>query len=184
MRDTDKRLFVSIDLPQFIKDHLKRSSQPGVYWIKWMNPGNLHITLSFLGDLKPGQIETAKRVLAEVVPRFAPFSIKLDKVVGERDMLWLEPDNPEKLIELQTELKNSLKQERLGKREKWSYTPHVLWAKSKTGRRMTWQPQNFVGQEFTAEKVNLYESQLTPGAATHTLLASWPLSETAPQHEN
>jgi len=173
----DKRCFVSIDLPEEIKDHLGRLAKPDIYWIKWMRPKNFHITLNFLGDIKPSRLAEAKKVLAEVAPLYKPFPLKLDRVETARDMLWLMPEASESLIALQDELKDKLKGARLGKRERRSYVPHIMLAKSKTGRNMKPVIENFVPQEFTVDRINLYESELTPGSATHRLIQSFPLNQ-------
>jgi 2'-5' RNA ligase len=171
----EKRIFVSIDLPPSIIDYLKTIQNHNVYWIKWMPAKNLHITLNFLGDLGKAEIEDAKQILADTVPYYQPFVLRLSGTRSERDMLWLVPEESDMLRDLQSELKNKLKNSRLGKRERRSYIPHVLLAKSKTGRNMIWQPKQFTPMEFAVDKINLYESRLTPGAATHILIQSFPL---------
>jgi len=183
-----KRTFISIDLPPAVIDALRRLSVKQIYWIKWMKPENLHITLNFLGDLTPTEIETAKKIIADTIPFYHPFTLVLAAPREERDMLWLEVGDCEALFEMHKELKSKLKAERIGKRERWQYHPHILVAKSKTGRLMTilsqpkgqagghaWQKENFQPLEFKVDRINLYESELTPGAATHKLIQSFPL---------
>ncbi len=173
-----KRIFISIDLPKAIQAYFQSLQKPDIYWIKWMKPQNLHITLNFLGELKPREIEEAKLVIAGVAPTYRPFPIKLGLLKQERDMLWVMPEDPVAISEIQNELKFRLKHARLGKTERRGYQPHILFCKSKTGRRMTWKPQHFKPVEFMAERVNLYESELTPGAATHRLIQSFALNQT------
>jgi 2'-5' RNA ligase len=100
----------------------------------------------------------------------------LDKVKQERDMLWIMPSNSTEIDAIQDELKAKLKHSRLGKTERRSFVPHVLLGKSKTGRFMKWKPENFEPVEFEVGAINLYESELTPGAATHRLMESFALN--------
>lgn len=178
------RCFVSIDLPAKIKDYLTRLQRPDIYWIKWMRPANYHITLNFLGDLNAARINAAREVLTEVSAFRQPFTLNLSRLETSRDMLWLLPDEAPTLTALQDELKGKLRGARIGKRERRSYLPHILLAKSKTGRHMRPVIENFEPQEFGVDKIHLYESELTPGAATHRLIQSFALTPaSSPPHE-
>lgn len=171
-----KRIFTSIDLPSIIHDQLESLQNRNIYWIKWMKPQNLHITLNFLGDLGPAEIDLAAAVILDTTPFYKKFKLQIDKVKAERDMLWLLPAENPTLLEFQQELQSKLREKKLGKRERYKYSPHILLAKSKkSDRPMTWQPDPFAPIEFTVDKINLYESELTPGAATHTLIETFPL---------
>lgn len=172
----EKRCFVSIDLPVGIKDYLGRLVRRDIYWIKWMNPKNFHITLNFLGDMGADRIGEVRTILAQVSVDYQPFIIKLAEIQPSRDMLWLLPENNETLTRLRDEFKDKLKSARLGKRERQSYVPHILVARSKTGRRMRQVIENFEPKEFTVDKIHLYESELTSEAAIHRLIESFPLS--------
>lgn len=175
-----KRIFVSIDLPAKVRAYLKNLQKPDIYWIKWMRLENLHITLNFLGELDGDELERAKTILQNTVSQFGPFPLVIDEVKPERDMLWLVPKTEQRLFDLQSELLQNFRAARMGKREKRHYVPHILLAKSKTGRRMTWRPESFEPQEFLVDKINLYESRLTPGSATHILIESFALPPTSP----
>lgn len=176
----DKRVFISIDLPKYVKSYFASLQNPGVYWIKWVRPGNMHITLNFLGDLNPREIENSKKIISNVASEWDPFSVKLERVRQERDMLWIMPGESKEIDLLQEKLGDQLKHSRLGKRERRSYQPHILLGKSKTGRFMKWTPENFQPVEFEVGSINLYESELTPGAATHILIQSFALGGQPP----
>lgn len=187
-----KRTFVSIDLPKFIEHYLETLRHKEIRWIKWMNPGNLHITLSFLGELDAAKIQKAQTAIEAVAATHQPFQLKFAKLLGERDMLWLVPDESRELFDLQKALQGQLRAARVGKRERREYLPHILLAKSKTGRPMSRLRQGFGGQDwlfepfaFIVDKIHLYESRLTPGSATHILIETFPMTPTiSPPHEN
>ena len=174
-----KRIFTSIDLPPGVKNYLQGLQNPQIRWIKWMSPDNFHITLNFLGDLDQSEIETAKQVLNDTIVFYKPFPIQIIQAQPERDMLWLILEVDENLYKLHRELLENFRAARIGKRERRSYAPHVLLGKSKTGRTMTWRPEEFVTQNFLVDRINLYESQLTPERATHILIQSFPMTPTA-----
>lgn len=172
-----KRIFTSIDLPDFIKNQLKTVAKRDIYWIKWMKADNFHITLNFLGDLNANEVELATQVLQDTVSGYSEFELCLKEFRGERDMLWLLAEKNEIMERLRWDLRVQLKNAGVGKRERHGYVPHVLLAKSKTGRRMTWLPKNYEPLKFRVDRINLYESRLTPGAATHTLIQSFVLNK-------
>lgn len=173
-----KRVFTSIDLPPSIKQYFASLQNHGVYWIKWMPPKNFHITINFLGELNPAEIDIAKQVMAEAANGgIRPFSMRLDRLRAERDMLWVVSGQNETMDRLHWLLRTELKKAGVGKTERRGYLPHVFLGKSKTGRVMSWQPKKFEPQEFLVDRINLYESVLTPGAATHCLIESFRLGE-------
>ena len=171
-----KRVFLSVYLPEDVKFHLKNIQKPEVRWIKWMKPDNFHITLIFFGDINKEQIEKTKQILSETVLLTDSFNLKLGRPHKERDMLWLLPEENVQLQNLQSDLQRTFRGARLAKRERKRYAPHILLAKSKTGRPMEYNVTNdFEPIEFRVQKLNLYESRLTPGAATHILIESFIL---------
>ena len=67
-----KRLFVAIDIPEVTKQHLLELNPhlPGVRWIK---PEQMHLTVSFLGNVGPIAEDTLREKLAAI--RFTAFFI-------------------------------------------------------------------------------------------------------------
>ena len=171
----NKRIFTSIDLTHKIKQDISSLQNKGIYWIKWSPPENFHITLNFLGDLNDDEIAVVKQVMAEVCGAFGPFRLDLSSLRGQQDMLWLVAGQSDGLDKLQWLLRTEFKKAGVGKTERRGYVPHVLIAKSKTGRHMSHIPEKFSPIELPVDRINLYESKLTPGAATHILIQSYPL---------
>lgn len=171
----EKRVFISVDLPTEVKNYLKGLQNRGIYWMKWIRAENLHMTLNFLGYLNASEIAEASEILKDLAAACSPFNLSLSKFKTHRDMLWLIPDKNDSLLNLQGDLKGRLEEAGLVKRERRGFSPHILFAKSKTGRRLAWQPENLTLQKFLVDRVNLYESRLTPGAATHILIQSFVL---------
>lgn len=70
-----KRLFVSIDLPDSVKDTLTKLD-PNLRAVRWLRPEQMHLTLSFLGDVAEEAEAKLRAALAaiKVAPFFLPVS--------------------------------------------------------------------------------------------------------------
>ncbi|MDQ6655037.1 MAG: RNA 2',3'-cyclic phosphodiesterase, partial [Verrucomicrobiota bacterium] len=65
-----QRLFVAIDLPTAVTD-LLTSMNPQLPGMRWLRPNQIHLTVSFLGNVGPLAEETLRERLAAI--RFVPF---------------------------------------------------------------------------------------------------------------
>jgi 2'-5' RNA ligase len=70
-----KRLFVSIDLPDSVRDTLA-TLDPNLRGVRWLRPEQMHLTLSFLGDVAEEAEGKLREALAaiKVAPFFLPVS--------------------------------------------------------------------------------------------------------------
>ena len=70
-----KRLFVSIDLPDSVKETLTRLD-PNLRGVRWLRAEQMHLTLSFLGDVASEAEAKLRETLAtiKVAPFFLPVS--------------------------------------------------------------------------------------------------------------
>ena len=79
------RSFIAIELSKEIHEELSKIID-GLKSIKgnirWMKPGNIHLTLKFLGGLSSEEIETVKRVMDEAVSDFKGFELSLGGLGG------------------------------------------------------------------------------------------------------
>ena len=66
----DKRLFVAIDLPEAVTNLLVELN-PHLPGVRWLRPGQMHLTVSFLGNVGPIAEETLREKLAAI--RFTSF---------------------------------------------------------------------------------------------------------------
>lgn len=65
-----KRLFIAIDMPLAVSD-LLAALDPEIPGVRWLRPDQVHLTLSFLGNVGPIAEETLQTYLAAI--RFKPF---------------------------------------------------------------------------------------------------------------
>jgi 2'-5' RNA ligase len=74
------RSFIATDLPEeskralrSLQNRLKKGSAP----VKWVDPGSIHLTLKFLGNIDAGMTERLMAVIAEAVRGLKPFPVEL-----------------------------------------------------------------------------------------------------------
>jgi len=75
------RSFIAIELPQETKSALSRLQEKlkskGNILVRWVDPGNIHLTLKFLGDINPEITGRITSILEDAVRSTPPFSIEL-----------------------------------------------------------------------------------------------------------
>ena len=120
------RLFVGIALPPELKLRLSLLCS-GVPGARWVDPGNYHLTLRFIGEVDEGRASDIDEALARI--RAKRFEVTLAGVghFGDR-MLWVGVDKSPPLIHLRDKVESALV--RLGlEPETRRYAPHVTLAR-------------------------------------------------------
>lgn len=77
------RAFIAIELPSNIKDTISKMQdklKAGLPKVSWVKPINLHLTLKFLGEISPKQLENINQITAEIVKTITDFKIKLESL--------------------------------------------------------------------------------------------------------
>ncbi len=171
------RLFVGIELPPELK--LKVSTLcAGVPEARWVDPGNLHLTLRFIGEVDEGLASDIDAALMRIeAPRFAVALAGIGQF-GTRS-LWVGVEKNPALHHLQTKVESAL--QRLGLApETRRYAPHVTLARLKppVGQKL----QAFLSahalfraEPFDVRRFNLIASYLTKSGAIYEDQADYPL---------
>lgn len=171
------RLFTAIDLEQSALDELDQIMH-GLPGAKWVKPENLHLTLTFIGDVSEQKESQLIEELAEASIGIEPFSIRL-KGVGQflrkavSEVLWVGVEDSPELLELQKQTERAIR--KCGfKTDSRKYQPHITIARLKntTPARVEHYLNEFSDFElpkpvFVNEFI-LFESELKPGGAVHT----------------
>jgi 2'-5' RNA ligase len=75
------RLFVSIDLPDRLADAVADAQErfAGAEGVRSVDPGNAHLTLSFLGEVDPGRVDEIESALERAVDDadVGPFELRV-----------------------------------------------------------------------------------------------------------
>ena len=79
---TALRTFIAIELDEGLCDHLahlqdRLSGQLSPNSVRWVRPGGIHLTLKFLGDTRPEQVDAVKAALDRAVSAISPFTISV-----------------------------------------------------------------------------------------------------------
>ncbi|HKX10660.1 MAG TPA: RNA 2',3'-cyclic phosphodiesterase [Stellaceae bacterium] len=172
------RLFVGIDLPPELKLRLSTLCV-GVPEARWVDPGNFHVTLRFIGEVDEGLASDIDAALLRLSsPRFR---LTLDSVgqFGTR-MLWVGVEKSEPLLQLQSKVESAL--QRIGiPPDTRRYTPHVSLARLRPplGPKV----QAFLGanalfraEPFDVTEFSLIASYLTKSGAIYEDQAAYPLA--------
>lgn len=172
------RLFIAIELPDRIKDYLR-------YLQECIPPANLskthdfHLTLEFLGEVSMRRLNEIIEALNRV--HFLHFSAVLDALgtFGGRHprVVWLSLQAEKELFSLAQAVIHSMRS--LGFRPDHRFVPHLTLARVKHIDNL---PAFQYGiASLTVKKLSfrvtefcLFESDLSPRGAVHTILARFP----------
>jgi 2'-5' RNA ligase len=171
------RLFVGIALPPELKLRLSLLAS-GVPGARWVDPGNYHLTLRFIGEIDEG---TASDVDAALLPiRAKPFAVTLAGVgrFGDR-MLWVGVEKSPPLVHLRDKVESALV--RLGLApETRRYAPHVSLARLRNaseGKLQEYLTEHalFRAEPFPVDKFSLVASYLTKAGSIYEDQADYGL---------
>lgn len=175
------RLFVGLEVPAAIGQRLSmlRGGLPGA---RWIDSGNYHITLRFIGDIDDVLAREIAFILGTV--RRAEFNLRLDGLSSfggrkPRAVFASVPAIPP-LLELQAELERLLR--RVGMEpEGRKFTPHVTLARLRD--TSSWQVADFLAMRgmfqsapFEVSRFVLFSSRASVGGGPYVVEADYPLS--------
>jgi RNA 2',3'-cyclic 3'-phosphodiesterase len=171
------RLFVGIDLPPELKLSLSLMAI-GLPGAKWVDAGNYHLTLRFIGEIDEGRAEDVDAALSQIrAPRFDVILA----TVGHfgRRQLWVGVERNDALQHLHGKIEGVLS--RLGlPAEERRYTPHVSLARLKgtnEARLQAYLTQHalYRAPPFRVDHFSLIASYLTKSGAIYEDQADYPL---------
>jgi len=172
------RAFIAIELPPEIKEYLSRIQNKLKTCqadMKWVKPGNTHLTLKFLGEINEEQSEKAASILKATAENNPSFIIKLASIaafpgINAPRMIWLGIDQGE------TEMRKLVRdlEEKLSgigmPQESREFSAHITLARNRSCRNqqalaagITRLNDKLKTEEyiFTADKLTFFKSSLT-----------------------
>jgi 2'-5' RNA ligase len=187
------RSFIAIELSDEVRGALSRIQEQlkeSVGGVRWVQPASIHLTLKFLGDIRPEQVQPIAAAAAGVVEGEPPFSLGLSGLgafPGTRKprVIWVGiVGEVERLGRLQARLDKAL--EPLGfAAEHRAFRPHLTLGRVKDPRRppdLT-RPLADVSvprcNSFDVHEILLYKSDLRPTGAIYTKLQHLPFAGSA-----
>jgi len=176
------RTFIAIELKSEIRDSLGKiihTLKPAGPGIKWVNPEGIHLTLKFLGNIFPEQVNEIKTVMDRIANKHQSFSIECRGLgffpVKSRNprVVWAGMEEHPELLVIQKELDEELAG--LGfSQEKRTFHPHLTLGRSRkktNSRLLIPEIEKYKAIEFgtiAVTKIILFESTLTPEGAVYS----------------
>lgn len=186
------RIFIAINLPEEIKTNLgdfqkKYSGLPA----RWIKPGNMHITLEFLGYIDEEAIEELKQIISKITAKHSLFPISLTNIcyappkITPPRMIWAMGEQTESFTSLKDDLEKELSKSAKIRfiPERKEPMPHVTLARIKDWewRRIEPEERPGVGErvnfEVPVESIDLMESVLKKSGPEYTILESFNLNK-------
>ncbi|MGU3466051.1 RNA 2',3'-cyclic phosphodiesterase [Methylobacterium sp. C33D] len=177
------RLFTGLAVPPAVAEALK-AFQGGLPGARWIEPGDFHVTLRFLGDVAAATADDVVEALAEMRARPA-LTVTLDGLGvfgGDRPRaLYASVVADPALMDLQAE------QELLVRRagvepERRKFTPHVTLARLRrdatpeAAAMYLSQAPVFAPLTYTADRVTLFSARDSTGGGPYVAEAEFPFA--------
>lgn len=196
------RIFIGINLDSQVQTHIERFVE-GIQGLapdaRWIRPESLHITLKFIGEQTPSQVEAIAGSLLRV--QASAFDLRVSgygffPTVKAARVFWIGVSPVSELAALAASI-DAATSEAGVPREERAYNPHLTLARGGAGRRSgspKWRrgdtPNAIFGMlqkrmaaikepnfgTMTAREFILYQSQLSPAGPKYTRLETFPLS--------
>ena len=178
------RSFIAFELPAGVislLDNVQQELKSLRLKARWVRPQNIHLTLKFLGNIKPADIEDIGGAMADAVRDCAPFTLTVGGIgffpgIKRPRVIWVGLGGAKPtLLNLQRNLEDRLATVGFPK-EKRSFKAHLT-----LGRIRQAVNPNTVGQamqdysdlgnlQFTADRIILFKSDLKPSGAVYSQL--------------
>lgn len=189
------RAFIAIELPTGIKDALSkiqgRLKTEGAKVI-WVKPQNLHLTLKFLGEISPEQLNEIKQIITEITKTASRFKIKLETIgvfpnLQSARIIWIGADQPPlELKQLAQQLETRLTDSGIPQEQRDSRThitigrikTHLVLSDLKKALDKVEKDNAGTSWEFDCKEITLFESTLGSGGPTYTTLDQFNLKIT------
>jgi 2'-5' RNA ligase len=184
------RSFVAIELPEEAKKglaSLRRELERDEHrFVKWVDPGGIHLTLKFLGDVPSKRVIEITEAIKKAAQGISPFLLEISGLgafpsLKQARVVWVGIGGElDKLSALQQNIDSALAALRFT-REQRPFVPHLTLARIREGasgpERRTFG--ELVGSTtfedryaVEVEAIKLMRSQLTPAGAIYTCLSA------------
>ncbi len=184
------RTFISVTLPKGIvslSNMLKTTIKTTKDNVNWVNPGNIHLTLKFLGQTPYEATDEINKVLKEAVVSHSVMELEIKgtgcfpKIESPR-LLWLGVErNIGQLQNFVADL--NIKLEKLGLPiDEKEYTPHITLARIKYPPKDTPDITNFMNTsyepiKFNINRIRFMSSELFSNGPIYSILGTHYLGE-------
>ena len=187
-------MFIAISLPEHVKDEIERaqdqlrSALPGKC-VRWARREQWHLTLKFLGDVESRRLEALTTSVRGACTEFGVLQLRAGQIGFFPDarrprVVWTRVrDWRDRLPSLQRAVETAAAAF-TSEVPKPKFTGHVTLGRCRTIKRSQADMLSMLAQgmedrvlgEWTADRLDIIRSQLSPGGSRYTTLASLPLA--------
>ena len=184
------RSFLAFELPPEIKEtlsHISQEMRKTSLDVRWVKPGNIHLTMVFMGNVPVGHVEPIGEAAEKVCQLYGPFAISLKGagVFSSRRnprVLWTGMEGDlDRMSCFRDALQKHLKPFGI-KQEKRPFRPHLTIGRFRKGAKpgthlddLLFKYQDLTSPVCTLKELALFKSDLKPGGAVYSELKAWPL---------
>lgn len=175
------RLFIAIELPDDVKGVLSRL-RADITGARWVPVSQLHLTLSFLGDVDDASVKLLTSGLKQIrAPGFDLVFAGVGCFPNQRNprVLWVGIRPEPFLSDLAAQVRSVVFACNIATEDR-PFSPHITLARIRQPIRQPISPfidlyQKLELPAFPVHEFILFTSRLTPQGAIHTPLGSFPL---------
>lgn len=180
------RIFIAVDAGTAIRERMvalqEALARTGVD-VKWVEPGNLHVTLLFLGEVDERAVPEVCRCVSQCCETLPAFSLTIESTgcfpsIRRPRVLWVGVgQGAQELCSLHDALEQLLLELGCYRREERKYTPHVTLGRVKSDRRTDTlsaalaKQAGWKGGQIMVREVLVMSSKLTPNGPEYTVLS-------------
>jgi 2'-5' RNA ligase len=144
-------------------------------------PEQVHMTLQFIGDTAPEELDAVVESVGRAGGGLGPFSLQPQRLVrlperGPARLVAAESDGPATLLELQRRLALRLAHGGARQRPGEGFRPHLTLCRFRSPRAMRPLDHPLHVGCFAVERFVLMRSTLRPSGAEHEEVASFPFA--------
>ena len=188
------RAFIAIELPAELQNRIGQAisnlQQHAGHAVRWVSTQNIHLTIKFLGNVSPSNLDALTTVLSSESVRHKGFEIRVGGLGAFPNKLrprvvWVGVQAPVQLIELQHGIDREIN--RLGyPGEERDFSPHLTLGR--VSQHASPQEVKQIAEALSissigdlgsvhVDSIRLFRSDLQPGGAIYTPLLSAPLGK-------
>ncbi len=192
------RLFVALEPPEpvrrrlaAIQDRLRREAGRHAEEVRWIAPGNIHLTLQFLGAVPEERLDAIRQALAEVAATSQPLRLELRGAGGfpsarRPRVVWTGVGgDADALGRLVADLGRRLAPLGFAPEDR-PFSPHLTHGRARDGRGAPGLGGALAGataddgSPWRADELVLFRSHLSAGGSRYEPLARWRLGAPPP----
>ena len=184
-----KRIFIGIPAGREIQPILfdiQSSIEHNSRQIRWIPSENIHITLSFLGDVCLDNIPKLTKALENALG-LAHLRISIEKTgvfpsLNFPKILWMGVGRgKQKIMALHEQIDEGVDSFKAG-RKKYGFIPHITLARVKYPQKFTPNVKSFLnssydGIDFPVNHLQFFSSEILPEGVFYNLLGTFPLAD-------